>query len=66
MKMENDNVITKNSFDRLCRTKLGNRDTNRRHAGDLFEIDWEVFVAKYDTNTGSYSSRTYCCEEAIG
>lgn len=30
-----------------------------------FEHDWEVFVARYDAESGNYVTRTYCCEDVI-
>lgn len=33
---------------------------------NIFEREWEVFVARYDRDAGKYVTLTYCCENAIG
>lgn len=33
---------------------------------NIFEREWEVFVARYDRDSGKYVTLTYCCEDAIG
>ncbi len=62
-----------NRFDN--RNRMSFEEMRRRHAsrsvdrsqagGDLFENDWEVFVARFDANTGRYVSRTFCCDDAV-
>ena len=63
--MQNGNNKRGMSFEELRRQQLGHAKTDEQSGGDLFETDWEVFVAKYDKNTGKYDNRTFCCECAV-
>lgn len=53
------------SFEELRRLRSGQTEANEQRGDKLFETDWEVFVAKYDKNTGKYDNRTFCCECAV-
>ncbi len=59
----NGNKDSRN-FDRLCRNKLNGSQADNSGKG-IFDKDWEVFVARYNKNTGKFESSTYCCEDAI-
>lgn len=51
--------------ERRCQVRCA--DEHVRLADDnIFEREWEVFVAKYDRESGKYLTLTYCCEDAIG
>lgn len=63
--MELREDIHKTSFDKLCRRILGGCESKGQSGGGLFETDWEVFVARFDKNTGTYETSTYCCEDVI-
>lgn len=63
MELREDIHIT--SFDKLCRRILGGCKTTAQSGGGPFETEWEVFVARFDKNTGKYETSTYCCEDAI-
>ena len=39
-------------------------ESDRRYFGSLFERDWEVFVIKKDSRTGTHNWFTLCCESA--
>ncbi|MEO7539229.1 MAG: hypothetical protein ABIV21_04335 [Pyrinomonadaceae bacterium] len=55
----------KPSFEELRRKRQRMAESNERGGGGLFERDWEVFVARYDKDSGKYLSRTLCCETAL-
>lgn len=61
-------MITRRSTTfREKRCQIRCADKHGRLAGEnIFERDWEVFVAKLDRETGKYVTFTYCCEDAIG
>lgn len=40
-------------------------ESHERRGGGLFETNWEVFVARYDKDSGRYVSGTVCCETAL-
>jgi len=48
---------------RCFRTEHCNK--SGRTSGELFETDWEVFVARFDRKTGKYVNLTFCCESAV-
>lgn len=63
--MENNDNKRGMSFEELRRLRSGQPEINEQRGGNLFETDWEVFVARYDKNTGKYDNRTFCCECAV-
>lgn len=63
MKIVNESNL--GNLDKLCRKKLSDRSKENGSGGKLFEREWEVFVARFDKNTGKFVTGTYCCEDAI-
>lgn len=53
------------SFEELRRLRSGQTKPDDKRGRRLFETDWEVFVARYNENTGKYDSRTLCCDGAV-
>jgi len=62
--MQKQNMNRGMSFEELRRLRSGQPEKEQR-GGKLFETDWEVFVARYNENTGKYDNRTLCCEGAV-
>ncbi|MBK8465922.1 MAG: hypothetical protein IPL32_08835 [Chloracidobacterium sp.] len=49
--MQKQNMNRGMSFEELRRLRSGQPEKEKR-GGKLFETDWEVFVARYNENTG--------------
>ncbi len=63
--MENGDKNRKIKFEKLCRRIRGGCESESQSGGGLFGKDWEVFVARYDSEKGKYVSSTFCCEAAL-
>lgn len=60
--MENGSNDRRLSFEEMRRRRSSTGSAER--GGALFETEWEVFVARYDRNSGRYTLATYCCDDA--
>ncbi|CAN5395294.1 hypothetical protein BH10ACI3_BH10ACI3_11270 [soil metagenome] len=63
--MENGDNNRKSSFEKLCRRIFGGCENGGTSGGELFEKDWEVFVVRFDPETGKHVGLTFCCENAV-